>query len=87
MASWLVVRDSALTSYKSDSETAGWLPALVTADKGLVSWVGCCRLSVRVSLFYIVHLYIPSLKPEKERHEIQPAVELSQESLEKLRAT
>lgn len=33
---------------------AGRLPGLITTDKGLVSWPGCCRLQVRVLFLHMI---------------------------------
>ena len=45
LASWIVTRDSGLTSQKSDLQRAGWLPGLVVEKMG-------CRLWVRILLPY-----------------------------------
>lgn len=44
LASWIVTRDSGLTSYKSDILIVGMLPRLVTTDNELISWAAKCKL-------------------------------------------
>ena len=66
--SGLVAGDSGLTSYKSDLDTAAWLPGLVTVENGLASYTDCYRSWIRVLFFWnhlsIVYLYIQSHKPK-----------------------
>lgn len=50
----LVIGNSGLTSSRSDLEIAGWLPGLVTVDRGMVSWTAWCGLWVRNLFLYVI---------------------------------
>lgn len=52
LESWIVTRDSSLTSCRCDCRPASWL---VIIDERVISWAGSCRLRARVFFHMVQH--------------------------------